>query len=232
MNTQEPVELPRIQAPFLAAMALAGALLGPCLDGFHSRFGVLHYINPPPFPVEVGGLELCQTAIWVPPLFGLAGVIIGVLYILLDAYLQSPSDSRSPGLSVVLVGIICFVLQYFASGVLLGTLGPLADWSRVGQMGPFSLNFAEAALWGAALLHWRVFDGTVAGFLVSLMTAIGGPLIEIGLLNAPGAELYEYFKPDVLGIPTWIAPVYFCGGPAVGNLARFVFASQGSRTDA
>jgi hypothetical protein len=39
-----------------------------------------------------------------------------------------------------------------------------------------------------------------------------------------GLHLYTYSHPDVLGIPSWIMWVYFCGAAAVGNLGRRVRA--------
>lgn len=201
-------------------MGVSGAALGPILDGFHSRFGVLRYHNPPPFPVMLGNFELCQTAAWVPPLFGLAGIIIGTLYVLLDQVFSTPDTKRDPDIGVVVVGILCFVLQYFLSGILLGPLG---------FFGAEPAWWAPVFLWVTAMAHWRLFDGTRAGFLVSALTAIGGPAIEVGLLNAPGLDVYAYASGDLFGFPTWAIAVYFCGGPAVGNLARAVFRRMEAR---
>jgi hypothetical protein len=39
-----------------------------------------------------------------------------------------------------------------------------------------------------------------------------------------GLDLYAYTYPDILGTPSWIAWVYFCGAPAVGNLGRRIRA--------
>lgn len=206
------IEVP--PASFLVAMASAGALLGPILDGFHSRFGVLTYHNPAPFAVEVFNFELCQTAAWVPPMFGLAGIIIGTLYAVLDRFLQSPPESLSPSGAKVLLGIACFVVQYWLSGILLGPTEGLA------LGGEWLLGGSQVLLWLLALAHWRVFDNTRAGAIVSALTALGGPLIEIGILNFPGWDVYAYALPDFFRIPAWISAVYFCGGPAVGNLAR------------
>jgi len=50
---------------------------------------------------------------------------------------------------------------------------------------------------------------------------VGGPLIEIGLLTALRDGGYHYTDSGEFGFfPLWIAPVYFLGGPAVGNLGR------------
>ncbi|KAJ1629231.1 hypothetical protein T492DRAFT_873745 [Pavlovales sp. CCMP2436] len=74
---------------------------------------------------------------------------------------------------------------------------------------------------------WLKFDGTSVGLAVAVLTALGGPLIEVGLVHGPALlnlpALYEYAQPDLprLGIDGWIAPVYFAGAPAVGGLARW-----------
>ncbi len=66
---------------------------------------------------------------------------------------------------------------------------------------------------------------------MSVVTGVLGPLVEIGLLKGwpamMGSELYHYTQPDFLdAIPVWIAWVYACGAPAVGNLGRAVWASM------
>jgi hypothetical protein len=59
---------------------------------------------------------------------------------------------------------------------------------------------------------------------MSALTALGGPALEVFLINVLG--LYSYSHPVLLGaVPTWIAWVYFAGGPAVGLLGRRVRAS-------
>lgn len=216
-------------ASFIVAMAGAGAFLGPLLDGFHSRYGVLTYHYPAPFAVQVFNFELCQTAAWVPPLFGLAGIIIGTLYVILDGLLQSPPESLAPSGTKVLLGIACFVLQYWLSGVLLGPGGVLLQGLALGDVPggvtTWLLGGSQVLLWILALAHWRFFDNTRTGAIVSALTALGGPLIEISILNFPGWDVYAYALPDILHIPSWITAVYFCGGPAVGNLARAALRS-------
>ena len=66
---------------------------------------------------------------------------------------------------------------------------------------------------------WFIFDRTRVGLAVGLMTAVGGTLIEIGLISQ--LHLYQYPAADLLGaVDSWIPWVYFAGAPAVGNLAR------------
>jgi hypothetical protein len=166
---------------------------------------------------------------WVPVLFGIAGILIGVGVPLLDealhvgsntvdtdsagAWWQRPPPSWTVTWPGVMVCISCFVMQYALSGglphLLPASAPPVVD---------------DAILLILALAVFATFDGTAPGAILALATCVGGPLIEVGLINAPGLDLYHYTAPDVWGIPTWIAWVYACGGPAVGNLGRMVWA--------
>ena len=84
-----------------------------------------------------------------------------------------------------------------------------------------------------ALGGFAAFDGTVVGFAVSALTALGGPVIELALTGL--TDLYAYSATDVawLGgaIPSWDVEVYFLGGPAVGGLARAWWSYLGDQRD-
>eukprot|EP00752_Nemacystus_decipiens_P009146 g8169.t1 len=188
-------------------MAAAGAILGPNLDNYHSAFGVLTYRNPIEF--SVAGHLLVTTDWWVPPLFAVAGAGIGGLYILLDAALDTPQPQREPVWRDIFLCISLFSFQYYLSGVL--TAAGCSYWVLVVSLA----IIAERV--------FNVFDATRAGLVVSLATATLGPLIEIFLVNA--TDLYVYNGADLFGVDSWIPVVYFCGGPAVGNLARAVFVT-------
>ena len=146
-------------------LILSGATLGPFLDSYHSAFGVLQYHSP--WSVQLwGGGDINQwvssssssmiqsssmihihppaliTTWWVPLLFGLAGFIIGWLYILLDAsrismsihhhhththpqlfhnhtfFFQPMNPQFHTQAPFILCGIACFTFQYWISGYL------------------------------------------------------------------------------------------------------------------
>ena len=148
-------------------MALAGAVLGPLLDHQHSRFDVLHYAHPlllrlpdavrsaadmalPP-PLRGFGEALAwregagfETAIWVPPLFGFAAVVIGLGHTLGDDIMAAraaraaaeagdgdegavvaaemraaPKTGYEPGWRVVSLAVSAFALQYYLSGACM-----------------------------------------------------------------------------------------------------------------
>ena len=72
-------------------------------------------------------------------------------------------------------------------------------------------------------IGYTKLDNTKSGFITSIATAIGGPLIEIGLISILDGNIngYHYTDAGETGFfPLWIVPVYFLGGPANGNLAR------------
>ena len=214
-------------------MTLSGAILGPFLDTYHSVFGVLEYDEP--IKAILWGSEeypALTTAWWVPPLFGLGGFLIGWLYVLLDRFLQTKDNSKTqPSIPKILVGISFFTSQYWLSGVLYSS----GIMNRTAILNVMSILAAVGFAW---------LDLTPAGLVTSTATAIGGPLIETGLisnLNQPNSALntffgvtgvYHYTDSGVTGFfPLWITPIYFLGGPAVGNLARGIWVALEPKAD-
>jgi hypothetical protein len=209
---------------FSAIMAVCGALLGPFLDSYHSAFGVLQYDEP--IKVALWGTArnpALITAWWVPVLFGVAGWLIGWVYIWFDVMFETETAVKDPAPPKILLGIAIFTFQYWLSGILVAS-GAL---DRTGILNAMSL-YAAIGFWG--------LDGSMAGFLTSAATAIGGPLIEIGLLSLSRVDMmpggYHYTDLGETGFfPLWIAPVYFLGGPAVGNLARGFWSTLGKKDE-
>lgn len=193
------------------AMGSASAVLGPLLDGMHSRYGVLKYKHPIQIFL-IPDTYLLETSIWTPPLFALAGIILGVCYPLLDDYFQEdvPAGGTNPPWSFVLFGIACFVGQYWISAVLESPLNGLHI---------FNFPYLDILLLWLAVLHWRYFDGTRHGAAMAILTAFAGPGLELFLIHI---GMHAYTNPNFLSIPSWIPWVYACGGPAVGNLGRKV----------
>jgi len=213
---------------FSSFMTVCGATLGPFLDSYHSLFGVLTYNTPLIYPIigrsadDAAALLTCVTTYWVPPLFGLAGFLIGWLYILLDAILEVKVDDASrlrsplyPSIPKVLIGVSYFTFQYWLSGVLFAN--------------NFDRTFILVLMSVLAAVGYYGLDRTQSGLVVSAATAIGGPLIEIGLISfLPVSWAYHYNDVGETGyFPLWIIPVYFLGGPANGNLARAFWNALG-----
>jgi hypothetical protein len=142
-----------------------------------------------------------------------------------DANVVPPRGSAGgavPSWSTVFVAISLFVVQYWLSGKLDNALasGTLASTTPLPP--PVQQYLPDLLLLSYGLAVWWGFDRTKVGLSMSVLTAICGPAIEVILINL--LELYHYSHPQVLGVPTWIPWVYFCGGPAVGLLGRRAWA--------
>ena len=253
-------------------MFAASFVLGPLLDHQHSRFDVLHYTHPLVLDMNiilapilhnplseqfismfsepigfffVGESGTFETDWWVGPLFGVAGIIMGLGTTTLDSiFLRNGVKARrikeieenlqpvrtkslisaspakpvggwEPSWAFTLASISFFALQYAASGMLASP-----DFDLLGGEGhlPYHSIDVFLLLWAAGV--WAYFDKTYQGLAIAGAAAVGGPIIEIVLINV--FHLYTYTNPDILGIPSWIPWVYACGGPAVGNLSRTV----------
>lgn len=158
-------------------MVFCGAALGPFLDSYHSAFGVLQYNDP--INLQLWGSELRPALItswWVPELFGLAGFIIGWLYVVLDNLLHCEKRDLTP--PIILLGVSLFTFQYWLSGVLF-------------NMGTDRSIILEVMSLISAVMFYTL-DGTLSGFLTSSATAVGGPLIEVGLLSFLKEGGYHY----------------------------------------
>jgi hypothetical protein len=232
---QSIISYPKRSILFSILMFGSGAILGPFLDTYHSLFGVLQYDTPITwnmnFPIIHHPIFLVTTT-WVPVLFGIAGFLIGWLYILLDIYFIRNNDDtttksiidtnstnqipscQSPTPPKILFGIAIFTFQYWLSGVLY-------------QSGIDRTMILYTMTISAIIGFWTL-DRSYAGFITSAITAIGGPLIEMVLITQsqhdttlhPGIG-YHYTDLGETGyFPLWIIPIYFLGGPANGNLAR------------
>ena len=91
----------------------------------------------------------------------------------------------------------------------------------------------HAVLLASSLAGWKLFDGSAATLTAGLLTAVGGPLVEIALINVGHLYAYHSYGPSGdaalwYGIPPWIAEVYFLGGPVVGILSRWILSEVGA----
>ena len=161
----------------------------------------------------LGGHAILKTALWVPFLFGFAGFLMSGIVLVADNVLETRKENMSPSWQKVQLGISLFIGQYFLSGLL----------SHAG----FESLIISFLMLSIALFGQIVLDVSYAGVFLSFATAIGGPLVEIYLINYP--HLYQYTTPDLYGIPIWITNVYFLGAPAVANLARRINSDKKMR---
>lgn len=200
----------------LACLFVAGAALGPPLDGIHSVVGLQVYdVNG---GLIIGGPDGLYTSVWVFPLLGLMYSVVGGLQLLLDqvagkwlpANQQAPRGSWLTVLSNVgaLIGLLRLSSLLFSSASV-----------------PSPLIFLILAF--AAHANWFAFDRTPMGYLLAVAVAVGAPLSEVVLIKYFG--LWHYTEPDVFiageGLVSWTFWCYFFYTQWVATVARTLAGS-------
>jgi len=193
----------------LSTMTVISAPLGVSLDNYHGLFNVLNYHDiSVPIIINYFDKPVLKTAIFVPFLFGLAGLAMSSIILVGDELFGTEPTTRNSSWSNSFYTVSLFSFQYYLSGYL--------DFSHADIL---TINIILAIF---ASVGWFKYDGSTAGAVLSILTAVAGPVVEILLINE--FDLYSYTNADFMGICFWIVWVYALGGPAVGNLARSFYS--------
>jgi len=185
----------------LAAMALlSGIILGQLIDFAYPISDSLHYHK---MVWKLGNMELCW---FIDILYGVAGIIIWVGYALWDRKLgQKPVGGFNPGWGITLTSVVFFVAQFY--------IGPyLSGRTEISNAWIFAFTMSTT------ILCWWLFDRTRAGVYMMVIAGTLGPVAEITMINV--LHIYNYTRPDILGVPLWFIGAYTCGMAPCGNLAR------------
>lgn len=178
--------------PLALILFAIGATAGSALDAIHTHSGTTVYTSPIRAAFDM--------AWWTPPLFGFAGLSIGISYPLVK-HLHGFECAPVHPVRRVAIAFVTFVGLYFVSGFL-----------------PASNPVKLAVLLAGALALGLTIARTKLAFALALLAAVVGPLVEITLVSQ-GAFLH--LQPDFAGIPMWLPALYASGGfafAAVGNL--------------
>jgi hypothetical protein len=132
---------------------------------------------------------LFRAAWWVPLLFGFA-YPIGLLAPLVD---------RRPPRGKPIAAMGSFVIAYWLSVLP-------AAWTTV-----------AAILFVLFALSWWVLDRTVAGLVIALLAAIGGPAVESALV---WAETFVHLQETAFRVPGWLPFLYLNAAVGLQCLAR------------
>ncbi len=175
-----------------------GFFLGPIGDFCHVVAKTTGY------PQGIFGIYFFRIPFWVPFLFGLATLAIGLSHPRLDRLLGKPPVR--PGMknwTKVGTGILLFLSLYGISGFMPWKTGGIND----------------LVLAGLGLFLWWEYDRSWQGIVLGILTAIAGTCVEIALVHL-GAFFYLPPKNNLFGVASWLPWLYFAASVTVGNLGR------------
>jgi hypothetical protein len=178
--------------PLALILFAIGATAGSALDAIHTHSGTTVYTSPIRWAFDM--------AWWTPPLFGLAGLSIGISYPLMKR-LRGVECAPVHPVSRVAMAFVGFVALYFVSGFL-----------------PASNPVKLAVLAAGTLALGATMARTRMAFALAALAALAGPLTEIILVSQ---NTFRHLQPDFAGIPMWLPALYASGAfafAAVGNL--------------
>jgi hypothetical protein len=194
--TASPIKITRRTIMFrVLVLFLAGAVVGPLGDFCHVLSDTDGY------PVYSWIVPVLGLPLWVPPLFGLAAVGIGLSHPWADRFL-GPKQPR-PGLTntfLITSALIALLVVWAASGFLPLETGGAKDLFMI----------------AAALGMWFAYDRTWQGALLGLLT---------------GVFYYRPQASNLWGVPSWLPVLYFCASIAVGNFGRFIAPAKAPASD-
>ncbi|GIL83467.1 hypothetical protein Vretimale_11179 [Volvox reticuliferus] len=194
---------------FLGTLANSGAITGTLLDGIHSRMGLQVYDTA---PIVLGGLK---TSLVVPPLLAAFYVVLGSLHPIMDNL--NPSDETST------IRSRCNDVGFVA--LAFGALAALLQLSATLYDKGVPYWQIHLVLGAAALLNWRLFDGTRQGIFLALLCGFGAPAVEVLMLQV--VPLWHYPRADLGGVfVSWVFWCYFFYAPALGSLARYTWSTM------
>jgi len=171
-----------------AILLIYGATVGTLLDGAHTHSHSIEYAKP----------VFWMAAWWTPLVFAMGSFTTGISRPFLERFLEIKAPQQS--WLQVLGAAVLFYTAYVMSGYL-----PIDNQSR---------TIILAVIW---LLLWFTFDRKSLGLFLSVITALWGPCLEMGLSYL---GLFWYVEPDLFTVTSWLPVLYAIAAVANGNFGR------------
>ena len=186
----------RLRPAELAVLFAIGAAGGLVGDAGHVQAETTTYLDDSvPF--------VWESALWFPILIGLATATLAELRL----WIGPPR----PGLDM-----------RAAAGGIAAVIGIYALTAVIYQGPELPVTVLIAML--AALVSVWLADGAPA-LICGALTAAGGPLVEIAVVEADLARYHEAAD-SLLGVAPWLVPLYFAFGVVTARLAELAVARR------
>ncbi|XP_061082530.1 insulin-induced gene 2 protein isoform X1 [Conger conger] len=151
------------------------------------------------FPSDIIG-SIFSSAWWMPPCFGTASAMVGLLYPCVDSRLGEPHQLKREWSSVMRCVAVFVGINHASAKV---------DFANGVQ-----LSLTLAAL---AVGLWWTFDRSRSGLGLGVSIALLASLTT-QLLGYSG--VFQYASPDSLYIRSWLPCIFFAGAITMGNIGR------------
>ena len=158
---------------------ITGATVGPLVDSLHNQCLLEYDRAPIHLFSSSNGNYLLETSWFIPPLLGIAYVVLGGILPRLFQYFSptttTSTNSRVPDMEQLNeIGLRNKALLAILSTAMIIKL---SEYLQISTFGSEDLNLSLMSI--TALCQWLILDRTIPALLIGILTAIGGPLSEL-----------------------------------------------------